>query len=75
MIPLSSSSMLPTPGRNTSLRLRHQYQQIQEGREPDNFIDPQELGTLERTMLKGSFKLIMKVQEAAMKKYNPWMVM
>ena len=58
-----------------SLRLRHQYQQIQEGREPDNFIDPQALGTLERTMLKGSFKLIMKVQEAAMKKYNPWMVM
>jgi CBS domain-containing protein len=58
-----------------SLRLRHQYQQVQEGVEPDNFIDPRGLGTLDRTMLKESFKLIMTVQEAAMKKYGSWMVM
>jgi CBS domain-containing protein len=46
-----------------SLRLRHQYRQIQNGLEPDNHIDPQALAELERSMLKSSFKLIAAVQE------------
>ena len=58
-----------------SLRLRHQYQQMQNGGEPDNYIDPHRLGTLERAMLKESFKLIIRVQEALAKKYGPWPVM
>jgi CBS domain-containing protein len=53
-----------------SLRLRHQYQQIQNGLEPDNYIDPQNLAELERSMLKSTFKLIEEVQEKAMKKYG-----
>jgi CBS domain-containing protein len=53
-----------------SLRLRHQYQQIQNGLEPDNFIDPQNLAELERSMLKSTFKLIEEVQEKTMKKYG-----
>ena len=58
-----------------SLRLRHQYQEKEEGREPDNFIDPRQLGALEQTMLKESFKLIIRAQEALRKKYASWQVM
>ncbi len=53
-----------------SLRLRHQFRQIQEGAEPDNFIDPNELGDMEKTMLKGAFKIALSVQEALRKKYS-----
>ncbi len=58
-----------------SLRLRHQFQQIQDGVEPDNFIDPQSLGTLEKRLLKETFKIILTVQEATIKKYSTLMVM
>jgi CBS domain-containing protein len=58
-----------------SLRLKHQYQQMQEGSEPDNFIDPHDLGILERSMLKEAFKLILSVQEATKRKYSSLMVM
>jgi CBS domain-containing protein len=58
-----------------SLRLRHQFQQIQGGVEPDNFINPHDLGTLEKRLLKEAFKLILSVQEATRKKYSTWMVM
>jgi CBS domain-containing protein len=58
-----------------SLRLRHQFQQIREGEEPDNHLDPCCLGTMERTQLKVSFKLILAVQEAARKKYSQLIVM
>ncbi len=53
-----------------SLRLRHQYRQLQDGTGPDNLIDPHHLGTMERTMLKESFKLIAAVQDAVVKKYG-----
>ncbi len=58
-----------------SLRLRHQYDALQEKREADNFIDPRNLGALDRTMLKESFKLIIRAQEALRKKYASWQVM
>ena len=58
-----------------SLRLRHQFEQIQLGIEPDNHLDPSCLGTMERTQLKESFKLILSVQEATVKKYGSLMVM
>lgn len=58
-----------------SLRLRHQYQRIQAGYEPDNFIDPQGLGAMERAMLKEAFKLIMAAQETITKKYSSLQVM
>ncbi len=57
-----------------SLRLRHQFQQMKEGVEPDNFVDPRLLGNMENRLLKESFKLILSVQDAAVKKYSPWMV-
>lgn len=58
-----------------SLRLRHQFQQMQEGIEPDNFINPQELGVIEKRMLKETFKLILSVQDATMRKYGGYMVL
>ncbi len=58
-----------------SLRLRHQFQQREEGGEPDNFIDPRDLGAMEKRLLKEAFKLILSVQEAARKKYGALMVM
>jgi len=58
-----------------SLRLRHQFQQIEKGTGPDNLIDPDELGMLDKRLLKESFKLILSVQEALTKKYGPMMAM
>jgi CBS domain-containing protein len=53
-----------------SLRLRHQYEQIREGSQPDNFINPQCLSMMEKTVLKESFKLIATVQESIRRKYG-----
>jgi CBS domain-containing protein len=58
-----------------SLRLRHQYQRIQAGHEPDNLIDPQSLGAMEKAMLKEAFRLIMAAQETIAKKYSSLQVM
>ena len=57
-----------------SLRLRHQFQQIQEGIEPDNFINPDKLRNMEKVLLKEAFKLILSVQEKKRKKYHAWMI-
>jgi len=56
-----------------SLRLRHQFQQIQEGVEPDNYINPNGLQNMEKVLLKEAFKLILSVQERIKKKYSEWM--
>jgi CBS domain-containing protein len=58
-----------------SLRLRHQYRQIEDGTEPDNFIHPDELGVLDKKLLKEAFKLILSVQETARKNYGSLLVM
>ncbi len=57
-----------------SLRLRHQFQQIQEGVEPDNYINPDGLKNMEKVLLREAFKLILAVQERTRKKYSDWMV-
>lgn len=53
-----------------SLRLGHQFRQIEEGKTPDNLIDPRSLGALDRRQLKEAFRLIIFVQEAAQQKYR-----
>lgn len=58
-----------------SLRLRHQFQQIEKGIEPDNFIDPRDLGAMERRMLKETFKLILSVQESTKRKYSEYLAL
>ena len=58
-----------------SLRLRHQFQRMEQGLEPDNFVNPDHLSVIERRMLKEAFKLILSVQDRTMKKYHDYMVM
>ncbi len=58
-----------------ALRLKHQFEQIQKGIDPDNHLDPACLGTMDKAQLKESFKLILSVQEAVIKKYGSLMVM
>lgn len=57
------------------LRLLRQFENIQAGIEPDNFIDPGRLSGLDRKMLEESFRLITKMQESAKKQYHKWMSM
>ncbi len=44
------------------LRLIHQLNQIENGLEPDNFIDPGQLSGLEKRMLKDAFSVIERLQ-------------
>jgi CBS domain-containing protein len=53
-----------------TLRLRHQYRQIEKVAEPDNFIDPRDLGSLDVRMLKEALKIVRSVQEAVRMQYD-----
>jgi len=44
------------------LRIHHQFEQIQQGLPPDNFINPNDLSNLERKTLKESFNLMSRIQ-------------
>ncbi len=44
------------------LRVIHQLSQIEDGREPDNYIHPEELTDLEKQMLKDAFSVIERLQ-------------
>jgi CBS domain-containing protein len=59
----------------TLLRVHHQYSQIETGREPDNFINPDKLTNLERKTLKEVCQLISRIQDSIAKQYNPGTVM
>ena len=45
------------------IRIRHQVNQINWGQEPDNYINPNELSIVQRTMLKEAFKAIDRLQK------------
>ena len=45
------------------LRLRHHAKVINQGKKPDNFINPDELSLIQRTMLKEAFKAIDQLQD------------
>lgn len=53
------------------LKIHHQNEQIKAGQEPDNFINPNELLTLEKKTLKEVFHFISKLQEMVMEQYKP----
>jgi CBS domain-containing protein len=53
-----------------SLRLRHQFRQMEAGVDPDNNLDPDELGILEKNQLKEVFRFILSVQDAIRRKYR-----
>jgi CBS domain-containing protein len=56
------------------LRIRHQFEQIATGRDPDNFINPNGLNNLERKTLKEAFNLIGRLQDAIIETYKPLIV-
>lgn len=55
----------------TMLKIRHQHEQIQQGQEPDNFINPKALSNFEQKVFKESCQVILKIQDMINKKYNP----
>ena len=52
------------------LRIHHQYEQIKEGRSPDNFINPDQLSNLEKKTIKESFNLMTKIQGKIIERYK-----
>ena len=56
------------------LRIHHQVEQIEDGRMPDNFINPSRLSNLEKRTLRESFRVIAKVQESIADLYGPGLV-
>lgn len=59
----------------TLLRIHHQYERIKEGKEPDNFINPNNLSNLEKKTLKEACRFISRIQDLITKQYNPGTVM
>jgi CBS domain-containing protein len=53
------------------LRIRHQFEQIEAGLEPDNFINPKTLSNLEKKMMRDAFSLITKMQSFLVERYKP----
>ena len=47
----------------TELRLEHQVDQMREGLEPDDFVDPDELSALTRSHLKEAFRAVASLQK------------
>ena len=52
------------------LRVLRQFEQIELGSEPDNFINPNELNTLEKQTLKEIFQLISRIQDLIDQRYR-----
>ncbi len=54
----------------STVRARHQAQQIREGLQPDNYVKPDELSQLERGHLKDAFAVIASMQDALAQRYQ-----
>lgn len=54
------------------LRVQHQYEQIKEGRQPDNFINPERLSNLEKKTIREAFHLISNLQGLIFEIYKPF---
>jgi CBS domain-containing protein len=52
------------------LRVQHQFDQIEVGRQPDNFINPYKLSSLDKKILKDSFSLISRIQDLIIERYK-----
>ncbi|HXX57415.1 MAG TPA: DUF294 nucleotidyltransferase-like domain-containing protein [Thermodesulfovibrionales bacterium] len=52
------------------LRIHHQFEQIEAGREPDNFINPNTLNNLEKRLIREAFHRIAKIQGLIIDKYK-----
>jgi len=58
-----------------SVRLRHQFEQLQNGKPPDNFINPDGLGLIERKTLLESFRIVSLAQDAIRNQYGSVLTM
>jgi CBS domain-containing protein len=58
----------------TLLRIHHQIEQMDNKQEPDNFIIPDILSSLQKKTLKESFQAISKVQDIIIEQYKAGMV-
>tara|TARA_R110001606_G_scaffold355164_2_gene506001 strand:- start:728 stop:2626 length:1899 start_codon:yes stop_codon:yes gene_type:complete len=47
----------------TSVRIRHQALELEEGREPNNYIEPEKISTAERHNLKEAFQVLSNAQK------------
>jgi len=54
----------------SGLRVRHQAEQIARGEQADNFLNPNDLASLERGHLKDAFRVIQTQQEVMTKRYG-----
>ncbi len=52
------------------VRIRHHVSVINRGGEPDNYVNPEELSIIQRTMLKEAFKAIDKLQRMLELRYD-----
>ncbi len=53
-----------------TVRLKSQMEKIREGREPDNYVNPERLSKLERNLLKDSLKIIDEFQGFIERRYT-----
>ncbi len=52
------------------LRLVHQLKMLEEGRQPDNYINPTDISDLERQTLKEAFAVITRLQETVRQEFS-----
>jgi CBS domain-containing protein len=52
------------------LRIQHQLDQLKEGENIDNFINPNDLSNLEKRIAKETFQLISKIQDGVIERYK-----
>ena len=52
------------------VRIQHQFEQMQAGQSPDNFINPNKLSNLERQSAKEAFSLISEIQALVIERYK-----
>ncbi|MFZ5907774.1 MAG: DUF294 nucleotidyltransferase-like domain-containing protein [Nitrospirota bacterium] len=52
------------------LRIQHQFEQLKEEKEINNFIDPNGLSNLEKRIAKETFQLISKIQDMVIERYK-----
>jgi CBS domain-containing protein len=57
------------------LRIHHQFDQVEAGGVPDNFINPDVLSNLQKRTFKESCQIIARIQEQISKQYSPGMRM
>jgi CBS domain-containing protein len=53
-----------------TLRIHQQLAQLEAGKEPDNFLDPETLVSSERKSLKEAFQLIVSLYDSLSRRYG-----